>query len=162
MPYTPWASIRVTSCFCGIARIHVRYHDLHALGPYQSTQLLLWDRANSCFLWSFACIEAISDERVTFLGSLGLMLCIVFYTRWGNLRLTCCFCGIPRSHALYCVLRASRQDQTNELPLWERLLSCSPSFLYTLVQHQTSEVLLWDRPDSCFLLCFTRIGGISD
>jgi hypothetical protein len=78
--------IRLTSCFCGIARIHVFYYVLHALGQYQTTncfcgiarvhvsivflfalgqyqtnELRLGDRPNSCCLLCFTCIGVISD-----------------------------------------------------------------------------------------------------
>ena len=33
--------------------------------------------------------------------------------------------------------------------------------LHAFGQYQTNEVILWDRPDSCLLLCFTRVGAIS-
>ena len=56
---------------------------------------------------------------------------MVFYTHWGNIRLTSCFCGIAHIDALYRVLHACRQYQANVL-------------------------LLWDRAKSCFLLCFTH------
>ena len=52
--------IRLTSCFYGTARMHVRYHDSHALGPHQSIQLLLRDRPNSCSLLAFTYVLAIA------------------------------------------------------------------------------------------------------
>jgi len=99
--------------------------DFHALGPYQSNEVVLWARPNSCLLLSFTSIGAISEQRVTFVGSLGLMPSAVFYTHWGNLRLTCCFCGIARTHGRYAVSHAPGQHQINELLPWNHPSSCS-------------------------------------
>ena len=46
--YTYWGNIKLAICFCAIARIHVFYCVLHVLGQYQSSDLLLRDRPNSC------------------------------------------------------------------------------------------------------------------
>ena len=59
--HTHWGNIRLTSCFCGIARIDCLFNVLHALGQYQTNVLLPWDRPKSCFLLCFTIIEAISD-----------------------------------------------------------------------------------------------------
>ena len=48
------------------------------------------------------------------MGSPEFMLSILFYTRWGNIRLANCFCGIARSLVPYCVSKALGQYQTNE------------------------------------------------
>ena len=58
--YTPWANMRLTSCFYGVARMHVRYHDSHASGPHQSIELLLRDRPDSCSLFAFTRIFAVA------------------------------------------------------------------------------------------------------
>jgi hypothetical protein len=100
------------SCFCGIARIHVFYYVLHALGQHQNNELLLWDPR--------------------------FMFSIVFSTHSGNIRLTSCFCGIARTHVFYYVLHALGQYQTNELLLWGASTvntspvhcKCSPGVLY--------------------------------
>ena len=65
------------------------------------------------FLSYFTCIEAISGQRMASVGSPGCVFCIVFYTRWGNIRLRGCFCGIDRMHALYCVLNALGRGRPN-------------------------------------------------
>ena len=85
------------------------------------------------------------------MGSLGLAPSSVFETYWGNLRLTCCFCGIAGRLVVYCVVHALCQYQTNELLLWDRPDSCFLWCFTCLGQYQTNEVLLWDRPDSCLL-----------
>jgi hypothetical protein len=72
-----------------------------------------------------------------FCGIAEIHVSIVFYTHWGNIRLMSCFCGIARIHVFYYVLHA-------------------------LGQHQNNEMLLWNRPNSCFLLCFYSIGAIPD
>jgi hypothetical protein len=125
--------------------------DFHAVEPYQSNELLLWDRPNFCFLMSFTCIGAISEQRVTFVGSLGLMPPGVFYTHWGNLRLTCCFCGIARTHGRYAFSHAPGQHQINELLQWDRPSSCFVLSFTCIGQHQADELLLLDRPNSLML-----------
>jgi hypothetical protein len=70
--YAHWGNIRLTSCFCGIARIdgcyydgidrsHVFYCVLLALGQYQISELLLRDRPNSCSPWGFTRIGVIPE-----------------------------------------------------------------------------------------------------
>ena len=100
---------------------------LRALRQCQANELLLWDRPDACFVFCFTRIEAISSQGVAFVGSPRYMLRIVFYTQWGNIRLTNCSCGIAQMHISYCVLHALRQ-------------------------YDAKEFLLWDRPDACFVL----------
>jgi hypothetical protein len=45
-----YGTIRLTNCFCGIARIYTSYRVLHALGQYQINEVPLWDGLDSCFL----------------------------------------------------------------------------------------------------------------
>ena len=65
---------KLKNCICAIAQIHAFYHVptlwanisvcchvLHALGPYQSKELLLRACPNSCFLSSLTRISVISD-----------------------------------------------------------------------------------------------------
>ena len=92
-------------CFGGIAHSQAVYWAVHALRQYQTKELLLWDRLDSCLLWCLTCIAAIigaiSDNEVLpwdrpdscllnalngyqgntdrCLGALGVNLCIVFY-----------------------------------------------------------------------------------
>ena len=85
-------NIKLASCFCGIARIHVFSCVLHVLrqyqtcdlppGQYQTRGLLLRNRPNSCLLLCSTCIGAVSGWRVAPAGSY-------------------------RFHLSYCVLQAS-------------------------------------------------------
>ena len=72
---TRWGNIRLMCCFRGIARSHVFKCVLHALRQYQTNELLLWYRPN-------------------------LVLSIVCYMHWGNIKLAECFCGIAQIHFL--------------------------------------------------------------
>ena len=58
------AIAQIHACHCvffyGTARMHVRYHDSHALWPHQSNELLLRDLANSWFLLAFTRVLAIA------------------------------------------------------------------------------------------------------
>jgi len=157
----PRYNIRLASCFFGIARTHVFYYVLHALGQYQAGELLLQDRRIAFVLLRFTCIGRILDQRIASAGSRKSMFTIVFYThldssrptrcccgiawidvstafctRWKSIWLTSCFCGIARIHLCYCIL-------------------------YALGYYQTSKLLLWDRPKSNFLLRFTCIWAVS-
>ena len=114
------------------------------------------------------------------------MVSIVFYTHWGNIRLTNCFCGGAHVHFLYCVLHALRQYQANELRLLDfpdpclvlfcthwgniRLTNCFCGIaqihvlycvLHELRQYEVSKSLFGGRPRLCFVLWFIRIGAIS-
>jgi len=158
---THWRTIRPTSCFCGIARIIFCYFILHALGYYQTcdlfcgiartqifycvlhafgqgqaNELLLQDHPNSCFLLCFTHIWKSIRLRSCFCRIAQIYFSIVFYTHQSNIRLANCFCGIVRIQIFYCVL-------------------------YAFGQYQANELLLQDRPNSCSLLCFTRVGGVS-
>ena len=73
---------------------------------------------------------------ICFCGIARIRISITFYIHLGSIRLTNCCCRIARAHVFYCVLH--------------ELLEC-----------QANELLLQDRPNSCFLLCFTRVGGVS-
>ena len=93
--YKHWGNIRLTSCFCGIARLDALYCVLHALGQHQTNVLLPWDRPKSCFLWCFTFVKAISDQRIAFVVS-------------------------PEFGAFYRVLHALGQYQTSGVLLWDR------------------------------------------
>ena len=99
--------------------------------------LLLWGGPKSCSLLCFACIKAISDEPIAFVGSPKVMSPIMFYMHWGNIRLTQCFGGIAHIHVFPCALHA-------------------------LGQYQPNDLLLWGRPNSCYLFCSTHAGATSD
>ena len=58
--YTYWGNIKLAICFCRIARIHVFCCVLHVLGQCQTSDLLLRDRPNSCFLLRFTRIGVVS------------------------------------------------------------------------------------------------------
>ena len=92
------------------------------------------------------------------MGSPEFEFSIVFYTYWGNVRLANCFLG-----SSYCVLHALGQYHANEL-LLQGIARVHVLYyvLHALGQYQTSELLLWERLNSRFLLCFTRIGAISE
>jgi len=59
--YTYWGNVKLAIYFYGIARIHVFYCVLHVLGQGQTSDLLLWDRPNSCVLLRFTRIGAMSN-----------------------------------------------------------------------------------------------------
>ena len=109
--YTNWRTIRLTSCIWGIARIHFCYCILHALGYYQTCDL---------------------------------------------------FCGIARTQIFYCVLHAFGQGQANVLLLQDHRNS---SFLFGFT-HIWKSIRLRSCfcriARIYFLLCFTRIRVISD
>ena len=70
------------------------------------------------------------------MGSPEFEFSVTFYIHLGSIRLTNCCCRIARAHVFYCVLH--------------ELLEC-----------QANELLLQDLPNAYFLLCFTRVGGVS-
>jgi hypothetical protein len=96
--YPHWGNIRLTNCFCAIARIHVFYYVLQHWGNIRLTN----------------CFCAIARIHVFF----------YVLQHWGNIRLTSCFCGIARIYVFFYVLHTLGQYQTNELLLWDRLNSC--------------------------------------
>ena len=78
------------------------------------------------------------------MGSLGLAPSSVFEAYRGNLRLTCCFCGIAGRLVVYCVEHALPQYQTKELLFWERLESIFVLYASGLFHG-------WDSTDSIFI-----------
>ena len=77
--YMHWWKIKLATCFCGIARIHVFSCVLHVLEQYQTcelppvqyqtSELLLRDRPNSCLLLCSTRTGAVSGWRVASAGS---------------------------------------------------------------------------------------------
>ena len=121
--YTSCWSVRLTSCCCRIARIHVSYCVLHALEEYQGNELLLKDCLNLSFLLHFTCIRATAGQRIALVGSLefafSIAFCthqgyqpnelllrdrpnsrfsIVFYTHWVQISVRNRFCGSAHIH----------------------------------------------------------------
>jgi len=45
--YIHYGNVRLTNCFCGIARTRAFHCVLHALGQYQTSGVLLWDHPDS-------------------------------------------------------------------------------------------------------------------
>jgi len=76
--YMLLGSSRLTSCFCGTARIRVASHRLHALGQCQNSESLLWGRPNPCLLLCFTYIEAVSGQRLASAGSSECMFLLRF------------------------------------------------------------------------------------
>ena len=134
--YTGRCNIKLAICFCGFARAHDMHCVLRVSGQYQTSDLLLRDRPNSC---SNCVLHVLRNIKlaICFCGMARTYVSIAFYTYRGNIKLAICFCGIVRIHVFYCVLHG-------------------------LGQCPSSDSLLRDRPNSCFLLCFTRIGAKSN
>ena len=132
---TCWGNLRLSNCFCGLAQLYVCYVVSHKLKQY----LALWDWPDACFVLCFSCIEpsisltncycgtaqnppdvsvvwcftqteAMSAWRFAFVGSLRCMFRIEFYTQWGNVRPTNCYCVIAQMNVCYCVLHALKQS----------------------------------------------------
>jgi hypothetical protein len=58
---THWGNIRLTNGSWGLARSIFFYTVSHALCQYQTNELLLWDRSDSCFYCVFTCVGVTSD-----------------------------------------------------------------------------------------------------
>ena len=141
---------------------------LHAMGQYQTNEVLLWGRPDSCLLNALSVYQGNTDR---YPGALGVNLCVVFLAsallpRWIRSDPICI-----SLHVLLACRPARRlpvclgcYSQSASYPADYILAGCHRSKRTTCNAEvsQASELFLWDRPDSCFLSCFTSLGLISD
>ena len=77
-------SSRLTSCCCGVARIHASIAFLHTLKDYPANELHLWDRPNSFLLSYFTRIRVLSDLRLVLWDRPNSNLLLCFTRIWAG------------------------------------------------------------------------------
>jgi hypothetical protein len=92
VPSTCSGNIKLASCFCGSAHVHVSYCVSHTFRQYQASSLPL----RGAFMISIVLPTHSNNIRASRLFVVGvptLISCILFRPHSGDIRLAGCFCG---------------------------------------------------------------------